>query len=470
MGNRQAHRTMTVSHHSSLFRTVVFLCLVFTLLACDLNDLIRGDKPVAIILSPPSGSSFLEGDEIAIQSSSTDQRGVARVELLIDGQSIRTDTSPNPQNQFTLIQTWQATAGTHTVAVRAYDVQNNVSNPAAIAVRVSPAFASNPSATFTPTPGVGNATPSPTECMNNSAFVADVTVPDGTLFAPNQSFNKIWRMKNTGTCTWGAGYQFVFISGDALTASTVLPVPNTAPGATADFLVPMNAPRDTGTHVGTWRLKSPSGAMFGTIVTVKITTPGAVSPQNPVAGHCSGTPNISSFTADAGLITWGGNTTLRWGPVTNADSVEIDQGIGEIGAGPAGESRGVSPTRTTTYTMTAHCGSNSAQRQITILVPFAVTSVTGSVDPTSSSTCNQTFTFHFTISVNSAGTVEWRRERSDNNVINGSYSFGDAGSFTADYTWQPNGPSGTNTLWIQLHTVSPTDVTSNQATFTLTCP
>lgn len=469
-GNLPSSRTMTVCHHSPFLRALVFLCLIPALLACDLTALIRGDKPVAIILSPPSGSGFSQGDEIAVQSSSTDQAGIARVELLVDGQVVRTDTSPSPQNQYTLIQTWQATQGTHTIAVRAYDIQNNVSNPAAIEVRVSPAAASQPSATSTPTPGAGNPSPTPAECLNNSAFVADVTVPDGSQFAPNQSFNKIWRVKNTGTCTWGAGYQFIYIGGDALTPNTVFPVPNTAPGASADFLVPMNAPRDTGSHVGTWRLKSPNGSQFGTIVTVKITVPGAVSPTNPVATSCSGTPSIPSFTADAGLVTWGGTTNLRWSQVTNADSVDIDQGIGGIGAGPGGGTMSISPTRTTTYTMTAHCGSNFVQRQVTVLVPFAVTSVVGTVDPTSSTSCNQTFTFHFTISVNSAGTVEWRRERSDTNILGGSYTFGDAGSFVADYTWQPNGPSGTSTQWIQVHTLTPTDVTSNQAAFALTCP
>lgn len=452
-----------------LFPTSILLLSLSFVLACDLGSLVKNDKPIAIITSPPSGSSFSEGDEIAVQSFSTDALGIARVELLVDGQVLRTDSVPSAQNQFTLIQIWQATPGTHTVVVRAYDVQNNVSNPAAISLSITPSGARTPvTSAPTATPFNSDASPSPTECVNNAAFVADITVPDGSLFSANQSFNKIWRLRNSGTCAWGAGYQFVFVGGDALTANTVYTVPNTLPGATADFLVPMNAPRDSGSHVGNWRLRSSSGALFGTLVTVKITVPGVVSP-NPVGTACSGTPTILSFTADAGLITWGGTTSLRWGPVTNADSVDIDQGIGGIAAGPNGGSMSVSPTRTTIYTMTAHCGSNFVQRQVTVLVPFAVTGVVGSVD-SSSTSCSQVFNFHFTISVNSAGTVEWRRERSDNNIVTGSYTFGDAGSYIADYNWSPPFPSGTNTLWMQLHTLSPTDVTSNQVAITVACP
>ena len=433
-------------------------------------ELIRGDKPVAIIVSPPSGSSFAEGQEIPIRSLSIDREGIARVELVVDGEIIDTHQAITPTNQLQLTQDWLGKPGSHTVIVRSYDLRNNVSSPAAISIQISPATATPPRA-HTPTITANNPSPSPTECVNNAAFVADITVPDGSLFTPNQSFNKIWRLRNNGTCAWGAGYQFVFISGDAMTTNTVSVVPPTAPGATADFLIAMNAPGDYGSHTGIWRLRSPSGVLFGTIATVKINVPSAASnPANPtraVSGPCSGTPNILAFSVDHALITWGASTTLRWSEVTNADSVEIDQGIGGVGAGPGGGTLNISPTRSTIYTMTAYCGSKIATRQVTVLVPFAVTSVVGSVEPTSSSVCSQVFNFHFVISVNSPGTVDWRRERSDGNVTFGSYAFSDAGSFTADYTWQP-GSSGT--FWIQVRTTSPTDVTSNQAVFTLTCP
>lgn len=448
---------------------IFFVLLSLGALACDLGSLVKGDNPIAVITSPPSGSNFAEGDEIAIQSFSTDANGVARVELLVDGQVLRTDSVPPAQNQFLLIQIWQATPGLHTIIVRAYDAQNNASNPAAILLQISPANSSSPISAAPTATATGNASPTPTECVNNAAFVADVTVPDGSLFNPNQSFNKIWRLRNTGTCAWGAGYQFVFIGGDALTANTVLAVPNTAPGATADFLVPMNAPSDSGSHIGNWRLRSSNGALFGTVVTVKITVPAPAAVATIPSGPCNGTPAITSFTVDSALVTWGGKTNLRWGAVTNADSADIDQGVGDIAAGPNGGFAQVSPSQTTIYTLNAHCGTNTVQKTVTILVPFAITSVVGSVSPTSGA-CTQTFTFQFTISVNTAGTVYWKRERSDNaaDPAPGNYTFDTAGTYNVTYTWTSPAVSATHTYWMQLHTTSPTDVTSNQVTFT--CP
>ena len=34
------------------------------------------------------------------------------------------------------------------------------------------------------------------------AFVTDVTIPDGTVLQPNETFVKTWRIKNIGTCAW----------------------------------------------------------------------------------------------------------------------------------------------------------------------------------------------------------------------------------------------------------------------------
>jgi hypothetical protein len=38
---------------------------------------------------------------------------------------------------------------------------------------------------------------------DGSAFVTDVTVPDNTAYLPGASFNKTWRLRNTGTTPRG---------------------------------------------------------------------------------------------------------------------------------------------------------------------------------------------------------------------------------------------------------------------------
>jgi hypothetical protein len=95
----------------------------------------------------------------------------------------------------------------------------------------------------------------------------------------------------------------------------------------------------------------------------------AVTVNVPAAPKCSGTPSIASFTSSAASMSPGQSVTLSWGAVTNADSVEIDPGIGGV-ATPG--SRQVSPSQTTTYTLTAKCGSSVATRQVKITVISAV--------------------------------------------------------------------------------------------------
>lgn len=366
-----------------VFALVVTLSL--TLLACDVGGFVGSTKPTVIIVSPPSGSQFHDGDDVTIQTTSTDSSGVARVELLVDGAVVRTDSAPSPQVSFPLVQTWKAKNGTHTLSVRAYNAANSASDPAAVSVTVSAAepttaptlVVSIPTlaptavpATKAPTAAPSGATATPGACTNNAVFVADVTVPDGTPIAAGQAFNKIWRLRNTGTCPWGVGYQFLFVAGEAMTPVTTYGVPATDPSATADLLVAMTAPAAAGTHFGQWRLRSPQGDAFGVTVNVTIVvptsggTPPTATPTTSATG-CSGTPNIASFTASPSTVTAGSAVNLAWGAVTNAESVDIDQGIGGV-ATPGNVT--VTPGATTVYTLAAHCGTNTATRQVTVTV------------------------------------------------------------------------------------------------------
>ena len=206
-------------------------------------------------------------------------------------------------------------------------------------------------------------------------------------------------------------------------------------------------------------------------MTVVINVPGAASPTQtsaPVA--CSGVPNISSFTASQRIITAGMPTTLNWGPVTNADSAEIDSGVGEIGT-PGSVT--LKPTTTTTYTLTAHCGSDTATAQVRIMIPFAILgSVTSADQGDVSGVCPKTINFSAIITVNDAGNVSYKWESSDGSNDSGSInlSFDGAGSQTVTRSWTLGSGGKTYTdYWARIHISSPNDVTSNNATFTLRC-
>ncbi len=120
-----------------------------------------------------------------------------------------------------------------------------------------PSLTKIPPPTNTPRPTL------PPPC-DGASFVADVTVPDGTVFVPGARFTKIWRLKNVGTCTWTNGYTISYKSGDQLNAPLAVPLPQSvAPGQTVDIPVNMIAPLFDGSYRGNWILKNASGVEFG---------------------------------------------------------------------------------------------------------------------------------------------------------------------------------------------------------------
>ncbi len=113
--------------------------------------------------------------------------------------------------------------------------------------------------------GGGTSTPiPPTSVCNLGEFIADVTIPDGTIMPPNQAFTKTWRIRNVGTCTWTTSYSLVFVFGNTFGAPTTINLPApVAPGATADFSINMVAPSIAGHYRSYWRFKDQNGVQFG---------------------------------------------------------------------------------------------------------------------------------------------------------------------------------------------------------------
>jgi Ig-like domain from next to BRCA1 gene len=116
-----------------------------------------------------------------------------------------------------------------------------------------------------PSPTTTISSPAATATGENRAeFVADVNIPDGTVFAPRQSYTKTWRISNTGQTTWTTGYALIFIDGDLLGAEAVVPLPKeVTPGKEVDVSVDMVAPEQAGTYISYWKMKTPDGKIFG---------------------------------------------------------------------------------------------------------------------------------------------------------------------------------------------------------------
>ncbi len=137
-----------------------------------------------------------------------------------------------------------------------------------------------PTASLTPTahtpyPTLGAITPSPTttstitptinSTCNHASFVEDINIPDGTLISPEETFVKVWRLKNTGTCAWTTEYQAVFQSGAQMEGrdAFVFSDRDIQPGETVDILVELVAPDTPGEYKGYWILRDSGGNVFG---------------------------------------------------------------------------------------------------------------------------------------------------------------------------------------------------------------
>lgn len=116
--------------------------------ACTTTGGAPPTAPTVQIIAPPFGATFVEGQEVGIQSVSTDPSGVTRVELYIDGQLVKTDPVPSQgQTQFNVVQVWQAQGvGAHTVLVRAFNTAN-APGEASIPIAVSALVPVVPTAT-----------------------------------------------------------------------------------------------------------------------------------------------------------------------------------------------------------------------------------------------------------------------------------------------------------------------------------
>ncbi len=197
----------------------------------------------------------------------------------------------------------------------------------------------------------------PGRCYDKAAFVIDVTVPDGSEFPPGSAFDKTWRLRNTGTCTWNTGYQLAFVGGSQLGAPSAVNVPHeVAPNSTVDITVSMVAPQTQGKYRSNWQMRNPDcGNLFGPIVYALV---------NVRAEGGDNLPVITRFEVVPNIINQGQGATLHWA-YENGTSARIDPG--DVAAGSTG-SLSVNPNATTTYRLVVTNEAGSVERTTTLVV------------------------------------------------------------------------------------------------------
>jgi hypothetical protein len=166
----------------------------------------------------------------------------------------------------------------------------------------------------------------------------DVTVQDNTVMSPGESFTKVWRLVNSGTCTWTREYRLVLFSGEAMGASNSISLPrDVEPGQSMDISVDMTAPQDAGTFQGNWKLMNAANNLFGigpngsSPFWVRIVVAGDVVPSATV------TPGGPTITPIVPTVTPGGPTVAPSSTPTLAiPTLDIPTPPGFVVPTPAG--------------------------------------------------------------------------------------------------------------------------------------
>ncbi|RJP49170.1 MAG: hypothetical protein C4557_11840 [Anaerolineaceae bacterium] len=171
-----------------------------------------------------------------------------------------------------------------------------------------------PLATITPIPSAAvTNTPAATATSNCNVaqFITDVTIPDGTVMTPGQSFTKKWRIKNIGSCAWN-GYTLAFDSGDPMGAVSSKPIPAVNPGQEVDLEVDFTAPNTAGTYRSYWRIVTNNNVLVPVAggyqgrsfyVDIKVQAPTATNTLPPAAVQVI----LTGLTNEDGFVTSGGS-------------------------------------------------------------------------------------------------------------------------------------------------------------------
>lgn len=203
----------------------------------------------------------------------------------------------------------------------------------------TPTSGPNPSSTSDrpPAPTASTAPPStqpPSQSCDRAAAgnPIDVTVPDDTVMQPGQTFTKIWRLENAGTCTWTNQYSVTYFSGEQMGAPVNVPLRgDVKPGQTVDITVDMVAPIQAGKYQGNWKLRNASSVLFGI-------GPGGTSPfwvriiveETPTASPTAGTatPTLTPTSTPPPVLA-SGRAFLNVGDKIDLETLGVNSGSGE---------------------------------------------------------------------------------------------------------------------------------------------
>lgn len=108
------------------------------------------------------------------------------------------------------------------------------------------------------------------DCKNDLEYLSDLTYPDGSFVKPNQTLEKQWKVKNSGTCNWNETYTLRLIDGIALGAVEPQSITPLRAGVEGTIQIVFTAPIEPGNYVSTWQAFGSDGNSFGEYISIEI--------------------------------------------------------------------------------------------------------------------------------------------------------------------------------------------------------
>lgn len=100
-------------------------------------------------------------------------------------------------------------------------------------------------------------------CSNTLVFIRDLTVADGTIFAPGEKIDKRWLVENQGTCNWNSRYFLKFTGGQPMDAKIEQSLVPALSGSQAVVRIIFTAPDEPGKYRSAWQAYTPEPQPFG---------------------------------------------------------------------------------------------------------------------------------------------------------------------------------------------------------------
>jgi hypothetical protein len=348
---------------------LIGLVMSLSISACTSpNETGQVTRPVANITSPESGSTLTQGQEILITFNAADIKGVAQVELTIDGEAVMVEQVNPPVNSFTASYRWLVdTAGTHDIELQAFNVDQEASEASRISITVlepegtveatlTITPADTPTVVIiadTPTPPPPPDTPtpaaSPTEPATAAGTEPTITILTGlnVRSGPSTNYPVIGRLAQGETARITGRNEM----------STWWQIEYTSPQGGRGWVSGGSEYSAVANTQGVPVVQAPP------LEGAAAPTPTPVSPS-PTPGSLK--PTIYSFTADRYTIARGERVTLRW-DLANANAAFLRYDDEEEGIVSPG-SKTVAPEEDTQYTLVARNDAGETTAELSIRV------------------------------------------------------------------------------------------------------